>query len=103
MTLHKPLIGYGVEQSRTDAKRDEWARDESFERIVVYGNDIQASSNSSKSLNLLIDYFKSSFEVSVEAEIQKFLGYSVYNRGSLIKRHDALMRARILEEHQMKG
>lgn len=57
------------------------------------------SSSSNKSLDLLIDYFKVSFEVRVEAKIQKVHRFSAHDRGSSIKLHIVPMITSMLKEY----
>lgn len=102
LTLHKFLSAYGFEQSKADPTLYVWAENGSFVMIVVYVDDILMSSNSNKSINCLINYFKGSFEVRVESNVQTFLGFSVQDCGKSIELYNASMITRMLKAYRMQ-
>lgn len=102
LTLHKSYMDHGFEQSRADSMLCVWTRNESFVIIDVYVNDILMSSNSNKSPDFLIDYIKKFFGVRVRAKIRKFLGFSIYDCGTLIHLRNEPMITRMLNEYRME-
>lgn len=59
--------------------------------IAVYVDDIVVSGSCDKSLNLLENYFKWSFEVRVDSTIKNIVGFFVQDSGSTVKMHNLAM------------
>lgn len=97
LTLQQFILDYEFEQSKAGPTLFVWVRDELCVVIVFYLDDIAISINMNNSFDLLIDYFKSSFEVLVETKAQRFFGFSVQDCVNSIRLHNAPMVSRVLK------
>lgn len=102
LTLDKFLIAFGFQQFKADPTLYVWNRGEAFVMIVVYVDDIMISGDSDETLDLVVDYFKGSFEVRVDSKIEKFFEFSVQDSGSTVKLHNAPMIRRLLKAFKMQ-
>lgn len=90
MTLRRFLVAFGFVQWKADPTLYAQTHYGAFAMIVVYVDDILMLGDSDGLPDLVVKYFKWSFEVQVYPKCEKFLRFSVQDSGDTVELYSAL-------------
>lgn len=100
--LHKLRTGVGCEQSVPDLAVNLWKGGGRLIIFIVYVDDILLYYKLDSAAAEIIQHFEKKFEVRVDEQLWKFLGFSVEYSGRCVKPHNTPMIRRILDFSRIK-
>lgn len=99
--FHMFMIGFGCEQSVAYPTVYFWKRGRPFIIYVVYIDNVLLFYKNDSAAAEIIGIFEKEFEILVDEQINKFLGFSVEDTGKFFKLYNPPMIRRLLEFFKM--